>query len=245
MARSKQLISKVKQLLRERSITYQQLAERLDISESAIKHMFAKGRMSLQRLDDICEVLEFEVTDLMDYVLQDVEKIDALSKEYERELVSDMKLLLVAYCVVNFWTLDDIVQQYQLDELECVQYLAKLDRMKMIELQTDNRIKPLTSSNFKWQKHGPIERFFRQQIQNDFLQGSFDNEGQLRIVRNGNLSLKSRVQLTERMQALGGLFDEVSQEEKTQGIHTKEGTTMVLAIRNWEFQVFRDLERKA
>lgn len=244
MARSSQLIDKLKQLLRQNGINYRQLADKLDITESAVKQMFAKGSMSVKRLDDICEVLSIELTDLANYVQGDEQKIDCLTKEHEKELVSDMKLLLVAYAVTNYWSLQDIVSHYNIDELECVQYLAKLDRIKMIELQAGNRIKPLISNNFKWHRNGPIEQFFRQQIQNTFLHGSFDKEGQLRIVRNGSLSLKSRLQLAERIESIGALFDETIKQEKTTPALSKEGTTMVLAIRNWEFQVFRALERK-
>ena len=102
----------------------------------------------------------------------------------------------------------------------------------------------MISNNFKWRKNGSIEQFFRQQIQASFLQGSFDNEGQLHIVRNGNLSLKSRVQIADRVQSIGDFFDEIIKEDKNQPVSSKEGTTMVLAIRNWEFQAFRNLERR-
>ena len=57
------------------------------------------------------------------------------------------------------------------------------------------------------------------------------------------LSKKSQLQLAERLQAIGELFDDASTEERKLPASQRQGTTMVLAIRNWFFEGFRELER--
>ena len=244
MARSLKLVQVLKKQLRTEGITYKQLATLLELSESSIKHMFSNNSISLSRLDLICEKLNIELSDLALMAENDVAKLEQLSLESEKELVNDMRLLLVAYCVMNYCTIQDITHQYSLSETECIQYLSKLDKMKMIELHTNNRIRLLISQNFEWRRNGPIERFFREQVQSQFFNSDFSSTGEIRIVKNGNISLASRKQLVDRLIALGEYFEELNHQERTLDINEKHGSSMVIAVRKWEFQAFTDLERK-
>ena len=206
MARSQRLIKTLKQQLKVKKITYRKLAEKLAVTESAIKQMFANNNLSLKRLDDICEVLDIELTDLAAMTDDNVPKLTQLSLQHEKELISDMRLLLVAYCVMNGWNIVDVYNQYNISETECIHYLAKLDKMKMIELQVNNRVRSLISHNFEWQPNGPIERFFRQQVQTQFFNSDFSSEGELRLVKNGSISTESIHKLNDRLNAIGDLF---------------------------------------
>lgn len=243
MARSLKLVQVLKKQLRAQGITYKQLATLLELSESSIKHMFANNSISLSRLDLICEQLGIELSDLALIAEDDVLKLEQLPLEHEKELVNDMRLLLVTYCVMNYWTIKDITKQYSLSETECIQYLSKLDKMKMIELHTNNRIRLLVSQNFEWRNNGPIERFFRQQVQSQFFNSDFSATGEIRLVKNGNISLASRKQLVDRLMALGDYFEELNHQERAVDINEKHGSTMVLAVRQWGFQAFTSLQR--
>ena len=243
MARSKKLISTLKKELRQQGITYKQIAVALKLSEASIKNMFAKSHFSLERIDCICDLLDIEVSDLASLAENDSPTISQLPLELEKELISDMRLLLVAYCVTNYWSLENIIAQYDLTKAECIQYLARLDRMKMIELQVNNRIRLMISANFSWHANGPIERFFRQQVQSQFFDSDFLKEGELRIVSNGNLGIQSRNRLVERLESIGEYFDELNQDDRQLNMQEKMGSTMVLAIRPWAFAAFTTLER--
>lgn len=243
MTRSFNIVQTLKQELKRSSITYRQLATRLEISESAVKQMFAAGNFSLKRLDDICDVLSLDLAELMDLTTSRESRIEELGLDLERELVGDLKLLLVAYCLVNHWQVEDILRRYSVDDKEMVRLLAKLDRMKLIELLPDNRVRLLVSNRFKWQENGPIEKFFRTQVQGEFFRGNFNSDGALRLIKNGDISRASQRQLVERMEAIGNLFDDISREQRKEPIAKRQGTTMILAIRNWQFTVFGALER--
>lgn len=244
MARSADLVRTLKQMLRQQGITYRDLSRRLGVSESTIKQMFASGHMSLARLDAVCDALGMDVSDLFEQMESRRSRLELLSFEREQELVQNPRLLLVAFCVVNNWTLDDILAKYELAETEIIQHLARLDRMKLIELQPGNRVKALITTNFNWQKDGPIERYFRQAVQDQFLDGEFDADGSLRLIKNGQITLQARKTLIDRLQGVGSLFDELLQRERRLGIGLKQGTTMVLAIRHWQFAAFTALERR-
>ncbi|MBX2823355.1 MAG: helix-turn-helix transcriptional regulator [Gammaproteobacteria bacterium] len=244
MARSPRYVAALKKRLKRDGVTYSALAEHLDLSESAVKQMFSQGNVTLKRLDAICDVLDIELSDLADMVDSDEARLEALTLEQERELIADARLLLVAYCMINNWSFDDIVGKYAMTESECIRHLARLDRMKLIELLPGNRVKPLIARNFAWQPNGPIEQYFRAEVQSQFFNSSFDEDGCLRVVRNGDITRAARLQIVERLNSIGQLFDDVAHEERRLPFGERKGTTMVLAIRNWELAAFRELERQ-
>jgi len=243
MTTSTKLVRALKQELKVRGITYKALAARLDLSESAIKHMFSTGNLSLKRLDELCAVLELDITDLVNITGADEPRMEQLPAEYEQEIVADTRLLLYAYCLINYWKVAEILDRYQISPEESIRFLRRLDQMKLIELQPGNRVRLLIANNFKWRKNGAIEKLFRSKVQAEFFDSDFAEDGTIRIVKNGMLSKKGQLQLVERLQAIGELFDDASREERKLPASQRQGTTMVLAIRNWFFEGFRELER--
>src|SRR5450432_122714 len=134
MAQTKPLIEALKQVLKSRSITYAEISRRLGISEASIKRVFAKQSFTLERLDKICQLLDIEITDLAKMVEHESERVVQLTLHQEREIVSDPKLLLVAVNALNHWTLDEIVAHYTISKTECIRLLARLDRLRIIDL---------------------------------------------------------------------------------------------------------------
>jgi len=244
MARSNQIVDVLKQKLRSQGINYRQLAKHLKLSESTIKQNFSTKNFSLNRLDKICELLGLELTDLVAAFEKQRPRIEQLSLENEKLLVSDPPLLLVAYCVTSYWSVDEILQNYDISKTDCIRCLAQLDRMKIIELLPENRIKLLIANNFAWHRNGPIEKFFRKEVQGQFLSSSFSADNELRLVKIGDLTEKSIMQLIDRLNNAGDLYDELQSEDRRQAFDSCHGTTMVLAVRKWEFSVFREFEKQ-
>ena len=243
MTTSSRIIDTLKRQLKVRGITYRTLAERLNLSESAVKHMFSTGNFSLRRLDDVCAVVELGIGDLVDISESQEQKIEQLSTEHEREIVDDVRLLLVTYCLINYWTFDEIIERYDISPAAGLKYLRQLDRMKVIELQPGDRVRLLVANNFGWRKNGAIEKFFRSRVQTEFFSHHFQDDDSVRIVKNGMLSRKSQIQLIEKLKATGELFDDTTWDERKLSATERSGTTMVLAIRQWFFEGFRHLER--
>jgi len=243
MARSQQIVERLKIELRAQGINYRQLAQELELSESTIKHMFSTKNFSLKRLDAICELLGMELTDLVQKYEASAPKLEQLTLENEKKLISDATLLMVAYCISNRWTVEEILAEYRITEPECIRCLAQLDRMKMIELLPNNKVRLITSPNFRWHPNGPIETFFRNEVHQDFFSHSFSGEDKLYMAKIGDLSDKSVQQLIERLNSIGEFCDELIQEDKKQPFKQRHGSGMVIGIRRWGFGAFKTLKR--
>ena len=243
MTTSARIIDTLKRTLKAQGLTYKGLANRLGLSESAVKHMFSTGNFSLKRLDDVCEMLELDIGDLVSMSESHEPRIEQLSAEHEEEICADVRLLLLAYCLINYWSFDEIIERFDISPVDGLRYLRRLDRMKVIELLPGDRVRLLIAPNFTWRKNGAMERFFRGKVQTEFFNYDFADDHSIRIVKNGMLSKKAQLQLIDKLKAIGDLFDDTTWDERKLLAADRHGTTMVVAMRHWFFQAFRELER--
>jgi len=245
MAQTNLIINTLKKSLKTHGKTYADVADYLELSEASVKRMFAQQSVSLNRLDSICQMLEMEITDLIQQVNDSTARqITELSADQEKQVVSELGLLLVTISVINHWTLDDIINTYTLTEAECIQYLAKLDRLKIIELLPNNKIKIKVSPNFKWRKNGHIQRFFRENIETDFFNSNFSLPQEKLIVLNGMLSAESNAIFQRKLERLAREFDEITKDDSSLPLGKRFGYTSVLAIRDWRFSVFEAFKKR-
>jgi transcriptional regulator with XRE-family HTH domain len=238
------LVDALKRALKGRGITYAALAARLGLSEASVKRMFSRRDFTLQRLEDVCRVVGIDFGDLARALADEHAGVTQLTAEQEKAIVSDPKLFLVALCAVGNWTLEQIVDTYSLTGVECVKYLTQLDRLRIIELQPGNRIKPLISRTFSWLPDGPFQRYFRARIEAEYLSSAFDRPDQLFLFVSGMLSNKSLAELKTQMRKLAADFAELHRDDVALPLEERHGTSALLAIRPWEPRAFRSLRRE-
>lgn len=243
MAQTAALINSLKAEMRRQGRTYAQAAVVLNLSEASVKRLFAEYSVSLQRLDQLCEWLGIEISDLVSLMDHAQAKIDQLTEAQELELVSDLKLLLVAHCVLNRWTFQETIETYNISEHECIQLLARLDRMGVLQLLPYNHTKLMLSRNFHWLKNGPIQRFFERHVQAEFFQSRFDGAGEQRIFLSGMLSKRSNDLISQRIEKLKQEFNQLHRADEGLPLAHRFGTSLVLAMRPWEVGVFAQLRR--
>ena len=244
MSGSIRIITTLKAQLKRAGITYRDLAKALGLSESAIKQMFSSNNCSLRRLEEICDIISLDVAELVALSARNEKSTVELSEAWEQALVTDKKLLVVAYCLTNDWTVNEIFDRYALEETELIQILAKLDKMKLIELLPGNRVRLRIANNFSWIPDGPIENFFQTEVQSEFFSGRFHPPQAIRFIKNGDITEHSKRRLMEKMEQVAGLFDDTCVEDKKAAMEDRRGTTMILALRNWQFKAFVELERR-
>ena len=243
MSQSHQLVDTLKIELRKQRINYRQVADALKISETSVKRLFSQKNFSLERIESICELLNIGLIDLVTQMERNVEMTTSLSLEQERELVSDEKLLLVAFLLVNKHEFANIIRHYDLSECEGIRLLARLDRMKIIELQPGNRVRVLISPSFRWIPNGPIQRFFEKRVQAEFFESSFDRPGEIRLFSSGMLTRDASAEVIRKIKLLNRELNELFRESETNAGDTRLGTSMLVAFRPWEVKVFRNLRR--
>ena len=80
MSQTVQLVDTLKKLLRERKITYAEVAEKLNLSEANVKRMFSKRHFTLNRLEEICDMAGADLGYLMARMHEGTMVLDELMK---------------------------------------------------------------------------------------------------------------------------------------------------------------------
>jgi transcriptional regulator with XRE-family HTH domain len=237
------LITVLKQELKAAGMTYADLARALGMAESSVKRMLAKGEMPLSRLDAVCRALKLDFADLARQVADTQPLLAELREEQERAVIADKKLLLVAICVLSQWTLEQIVAAYRLTEAECIRHLAQLDRIGIIELRPLNRYRLKLAKTFRWRPHGPVMRFFREDAVLDYYGGGFDGPGEGLLLVHGSIARALAPSFVERLQRVAQDFAQQHLADQKLPEAAREGYTLLLAMRSWEFAAFTALRR--
>ena len=240
MSQTDLLVQALKQILKSQSITYRDLGKALALSEASIKRMFAKNQFTLKRIDDICGVIGIEMSDLLQKMQHISQRITQLSLEQEKKIVSDRKLCLMTICVVNHWTIEQILRYYQFTESQCIQYLAELDKIKLIELLPKNKIKLLISRRFTWIPNGPIQKFFQEYILRDFIGTHFQHANEEMICQFGMLTNESSTLFRKKLRHLAQEFLELSEQDAGEPIEKRIGSACVLMTRPWVPSIFHE-----
>lgn len=243
MAQSAALVEALKRELRARKLTYAAVARHMGMSEASIKRMFAQGAFTLARVDKVCELLGVEFSEVARSVASPEAVISRLSEEQEKQLVADPKLMLVALCALSQMPFARILRDYDFPEPECVRLLARLDRLKIIELLPGNRYRLLVSRAFSWIPDGPIQRLFKQQLNQDFFRANFGGEHEMLVLVNGTPSKASVVSLLSRLKRVASEFAEMRIDDARLPYAERRAITLLIAARAWEPEFFDRFKR--
>jgi DNA-binding Xre family transcriptional regulator len=164
MAQINPLLNTLKKALKAHGLTYLKIAEALDLSEVSVKRLFAEQTFSLQRLEQICQLMDMEISDLVQMMNEQQPRLQHLSIEQEKEITQDLVLLLITVSVLNRWTMQDILTFYKFSESECIQKLARLDKLKIVELLPKNKISSLLRLISAGEKTAPSSNSFRKKL---------------------------------------------------------------------------------
>lgn len=239
------MLSCLKKALKQRGISYAQVATHLQLTEASVKRLFSQQQFTLQRLEQVCQLMQLELADLLQLISEQQQYTEQLSYEQEEEITGDLTLLLVAVSVLNRWTMRDILDWYQLSEHECIRKLAQLDRLRLIELLPNNKIRLRVSANFSWREGGPIQRFFQQKIAQEFFQARFNSNAECLLVLNGMLSATANIEFQRKLRRLASEFNELNRQEASLPLAQRNGVSIVLAMRDWRFGLFKPLLKQS
>ena len=243
MSTTADLITALKQELKAARLTYAELAQQLGLAESSVKRMLARGDMPLSRIDAICRVLRLDFADLARRVADSQPLLQELTQEQERAVVADKKLLLMAISVLSQWTLAQVLASYRLSEAEAIGYLVQLDRIGIIELRPGNRYRLKLAKTFRWRPNGPVMEYFREHALLDYFGGAFDDPGEGVLLVHGSVARSQLPAFMERLQRVAQDFAQQHLTDQRLPEAEREGCTLLLALRGWEFSAFAAMRR--
>lgn len=242
MNQTTQMVSTLKKCLKAKGITYRQLGDAMNLSEASIKRLFSEQTFSLKRLEEICNILDLSLYDLAKISADAETGPNVLSLEQEAVLSEKPKLLVFFYLLLNGRSPETIIEDYKISEAESLKFLLELDKLKLIELHPDNKVRLLTQKNITWRKGGPIRNRYEKLIKEEFLSAPFDQpEDRLRF-ETGKLSDGSQSVMLKKINRLFKEYIELTEIDKALPQEKSRNTGLLVAFRPWIFSMLNEFK---
>ena len=236
MNQSNQWVDTLKRCLKARGLTYQDVAKTLNLSEASIKRLFSERSFTLQRLEEICRMMDMSFSDLARVNDRKyLERQTTLSVEQELALAADSTLLCYFYLFLNGWDINRIASRFDLGEPRQIRMLVKLDKLGLIELQPGNRVRLLTARRIQWRKDGAIRRMYERDVKQAFLQHGFSEEHSHFGFESAELAPESARMVLRKMAHLSQEFDELAELDVNLKPDQKRGFGLMVALRPWAY----------
>lgn len=235
------LLRALKQVLKQRGMRYVDLAGGLGVSEPTVKRMFSSGRIDLARLERICELLDIDLFELVRLARGARGHRERLDMAQEAALAADPRLLLVFHLLCNDWKVPAIRREFGLDVPEATLLLARLDRLRLVELLPRDRVRLRVARDFEWREDGPVRRRYAQVATGEFLRDAFGGRDALLVMEVRELGDSSIAVLRRKLEHLAAEFREMATIDATLPPARRRSAGMLLALRPWVFSLLDSL----
>lgn len=243
MSQITQLLNTLKKCLKAKGITYRQLGETMNLSEASIKRLFSEQTFSLKRLEEICNILDLSLYDLAKISVDAETGPSRLNAEQETILAEKPKFLVFFYLLLNGRSPKSIIKDYEISEKESLQFLLELDRLKLIELYPDNKVRLLIQKNIQWRKNGPIRAKYENLIIKELLNAPFDQQEERLRFETGKLSDGSQSVMLKKIDRLFKEYIELTEIDKALPQEKSNSTGLLIAFRPWVFSMLDEYKK--
>lgn len=238
------LLDSFKNTLKSRGLTYRDLAQALELSESSVKRLFSTKALSLERLEFLCEHFDISLSEVIKRANFELEKWEAtMSFEQESALARDPQLLALYSLIYSGLRISEILRRYDISKPRCERLLLKLDKLGLIELHLKNKVRLKSGAGLAFKKDGPLGAMLFKVARERFLNDSFSGERD--FIRFANIKL-TPVLITKLRHRLSTIEKEIEEESRFVRDETPGAVDMgvMLAFRPWHFEQFSALKKK-
>ena len=146
--------------------------------------------------------------------------------------------------IKNGWSVNHIVSKYEISTDECIRTLLRLDRLGLIELHAQNRVRLKVAKNVFWQKDGPLWKLYYQKILNDFMDHGFESPEDRLLFSPGVLSSASMKIIIKQIDHLFKQYNELAEMDAARPLKGRYGDRLFIAFRPWVFSMLAELRKQ-
>lgn len=155
------VLALLKTSYRSKRIRYKDVAARLEVSEPTIKRYFSGRGLTLDTLERLCQVAGLKLSDLHELLAADTAPANGrLTLAQEQGLTRDLFAAFVLYLLRSGWKAQDIAEEFALSEERMFKLLRMLEKLKLLDILAQNKVRLRVNENPDWLPDGPIRRAF-------------------------------------------------------------------------------------
>jgi hypothetical protein len=199
-----ELMSHLKSRLKELKISYGTLAKTMDMPESTLKKWFSATDGSFNRITSLCEAMGITLESVVKGMEEQKLKSFTFSKEHQSHFLKD-KISFAVYWLMVYErkSKEKIMIQLNLSEEQMRKILFILDRLNLIQLGSQNKVKIPRMRPIYWKFSGR----FMEEIFEEWTKQMLDDSQDLKnsdaiTLQFFQLSEKSRANFLREVQEL-------------------------------------------
>lgn len=210
------LLTELKRLLKDRNIRYCDIAEQLGVSETTIKRKLTGHGLSVAMLESVCAMAGVRLIDLAELAARRSDtKAHALSIEQEQGLAEAPFTAFIFMLLRYDWTPREIQKEFELDEPGIFLHLRRLEKLRLLDLFTGNRVRLLTVRHPEWIPGGPLRRAVNDVMRLHFETMDFHDPQSVWQLETVKLSRGSIDQLRHLLTSLAQRMQELATEDRS------------------------------
>jgi transcriptional regulator with XRE-family HTH domain len=226
------VIDSLKQALRLKRLSYNEVATRIGVSEITIKRVFSEQEISFTRFSAICDACGINPWGIFESAQKSEDRKIEFSKEADQELASDDTLLLFLYLLLVRKSHAQICKKLKLSKSEFYRLARQLEKLELVEVLPRNKIKLLIPKTIRWSPQGELTKRYAGAIQKEFFKSDFSGADQHQDFLTLPLSPNSAELFTRKINQIYTELASVSALDS--GTHDAEVYWVYSGIRRWE-----------
>jgi transcriptional regulator with XRE-family HTH domain len=230
---TEQLLDALKRVLKSRRVTYAELAARIGLSEASVKRLFSQQTFTLVRLHEVLKALDMDFFELAKLARGAGDAPQEMTETQEQALAAEPQLMGIFYLLFNDWQPAQVLARYELGEAELTRWLTALDRLQLIDLMPNNRVKLKVSRHLRLKPSGAIRAKHGQRTMADFLAVEFDRHGGHFLFEFRDISTASFAVMQRKLDRLAAEFNELAELDSTLPPEQRQSIGLALGMRPW------------
>ncbi|WP_394253071.1 XRE family transcriptional regulator [Vibrio profundi] len=151
----------IKSELRKEKITYQRVAESLEVSEVSVKRLLNNVQpLSMQRLISISQLIDLPLSKLLQRAEKSLDHLHLFTAQQDEAFYQRPHLFTLWSALAEQKSIDDLIQQYGLKQTVMYQYLRELEQLGLIELKLANQYQLLMPADSAFDKGAKFPTYF-------------------------------------------------------------------------------------
>lgn len=234
-----------KSTLKAKQWNYRQVAEALNMSESSVKRLLSNKKLSLDRIEKICEATNISFAEICKQAdWQDEDPYLTLSYEQEKLLSESPRLLHYFTLLTEGLKPQKIEKDYQITAVEAKKFLFTLDKANLIELHPKDKVKLIKNGLFRFRREGPVGTVLFRQIKEAYLYSDFKGSDECFRFAMRHVSPAALGKLKSKIEKLYlELEEDANFEMKVDNSNKEYG--ILFAFRPWQYSIMNELKRRS
>lgn len=244
MSQIDQFLTALKRALKNKQWNYKQVADVLKVSESSVKRLLSNKKISLDRIEKVCEATGISFADVCKLAeWQDEDPYLVLSFEQEKILADNPRLLHYFTLLTEGCKPQKIEKEFQISSADSKKFLFVLDKCNLIELHPKDKVKLIKNGLFRFRRDGPVGKVIFQQLRESYLYSDFRGNDEFLRFGMRRLSAAALGKLKAKMEKIYLEIEEEANYEMQIESNDKE-YGVLFAFRPWQYSIMNVLKKK-